>query len=123
MFAKMKKMTACALAACALCLALAPGIAWAGEAPGVVLDPGDGSEGSGQNPGENSGEGTGGSNAKPSPEKLPSGTNVSPGAPSGSDKALVTTGDGLFPLVAGCVAVALVAGAVVLVVALRSRRR
>ena len=38
MFAKMKKMTACALAACALCLALAPGIAWAGEAPGVVLD-------------------------------------------------------------------------------------
>ena len=40
MFAKMKKMTACALAACALCLALAPGIAWAGEAPGVVLDEG-----------------------------------------------------------------------------------
>ena len=40
MFAKMKKMTAGALAACALCLALAPGIAWAGEAPGVVLDEG-----------------------------------------------------------------------------------
>ena len=94
-----------------------------GSGDGSGGNPGDGSEGSGQNPGENSGEGTGGSNAKPSPEKLPSGTNVSPGAPSGSDKALVTTGDGLFPLVAGCVAVALVAGAVVLVVALRSRRR
>ena len=94
-----------------------------GSGDGSGGNPGDGSEGSGQNPGENSGEGTDGSNAKPSPEKLPSGTNVSPGAPSGSDKALVTTGDGLFPLVAGCVAVALVAGAVVLVVALRSRRR
>lgn len=94
-----------------------------GSGDGSGGNPGDGSEGSGQNPGENSGEGTGGSNAKPSPEKLPSGPNVSPGAPSGSDKALVTTGDGLFPLVAGCVAVALVAGAVVLVVALRSRRR
>ena len=40
MFAKMKKIAAGALTACALCLALAPGIAWAGEAPGVVLDKG-----------------------------------------------------------------------------------
>lgn len=49
-------------------------------------------------------------------------TNVSPGAPSGTDSSLVATGDSLLPLVATLAAIALVSAVIALVVVLRSRK-
>ena len=45
MMSTMKKFAAGALVVCAFCLALAPGLAWGAETPGVYLDAGDSGKG------------------------------------------------------------------------------